>query len=90
MFKLDTKNKPRGRLVREADPDEQCVRVYKNSPEDLMLQIWDGRRYLLVALYPQEARAIADALVETADAIQFGNKPMSNAELVAIVTGKGA
>jgi hypothetical protein len=86
MYKLETRNKPRGRLVREADPNVQCVRVYKNSPNDLMLQLWAGKRYMLVALSPQEARDIASELVAVADKIQLGES-ISGAALTAIITG---
>jgi len=67
MFKIETRNKPRGKIVREGAPDDKCVRVYRNSPDDLILQIWNGKRYMLVVLYPQEARAIAAQLIADAD-----------------------
>ena len=70
MYRIVTRNKPRSKLVREVDPDTRCVRVYKNSPEDMHLQIWDGKRYMLVALFPEEARSIARALVEAAEVIE--------------------
>lgn len=67
MFKIETRNRPRGKLVREGDPDAKCVRVYRNSPDDLILQLWSGKRYMLVTLYPGEARSIAEQLVAVAD-----------------------
>jgi hypothetical protein len=74
MLALTTKNKPRGKLVREQDPDNQIVRVYKNSPHDLILQLWAGNRYMAVALEPAEARAIAEELVNVADAIEWNKQ----------------
>lgn len=62
MYKIETRSRPRSKLVRDADSALHCVRVYKHSPEDLILQIWDGKRYMLVALFPEEAREIAGAL----------------------------
>jgi hypothetical protein len=68
MFKLETKNPPRTKLVKEQAYIPGAVRVYKNSPSDMILQMWmPNGRYMLVALYPAEARAIADALYATAD-----------------------
>jgi len=61
MFRIDTTNKPRGMLVRRTEP-AHCVRVWKHSPEDIALQLWTGNRYVMVALLPEEARDIADAL----------------------------
>ena len=66
-YKLETRNVPRGRFVREQDPANKIVRVYRNSPEDLILQIWKGRSHLLVALDASEARFIAEALLATAN-----------------------
>jgi hypothetical protein len=83
MFRLETRNKPRGKLVRDAD-ESTCVRIYKESPETLLLQIWAGKRYMAVSLLPQEARAIAEAIVAAADEIQLG-EPMSGDELLALV-----
>lgn len=79
MYKLITRNKPRGALVRNAD-DTHGVRVYKNSPETLNLQIWSGRRYMLVSLSPQEARDIAGELVADADMIEHRQEPVSSVE----------
>jgi hypothetical protein len=69
MFRIETRNPPRSKLVKDAD-EASCVRVYKHSPEDLMLQIWSGKRYMMVALFPEEARAIAAQLVAAADAVE--------------------
>lgn len=83
MFKIETKNKPRSKLVRDADPSSQCVRVYKASPEEVMLQLWSGNRYTLVALMPGEARAIAEQLVVIADELQL--KPLADGELTKLL-----
>ena len=84
---LDTQNRPRSKFVREQDPSNQKVRVYRNSPEDLILQLWNGRRYTLIALLPAEARAIAQALIEIADELQL--EPLSEGELQRIVRAGG-
>jgi hypothetical protein len=69
MWKLNTHNKPRSKFVRDAVGDAHCVRVYKNLPDSLILQLWSGKRYTLIALAPDEARAIAHELVAVADII---------------------
>jgi hypothetical protein len=69
MFTFETINKPRGALVRGATNDLRCVRVFRNSPEDLILQIWNDKRYMLVALHPAEAHRIALALIKEAEGI---------------------
>jgi hypothetical protein len=69
MYKIETRNRPRGKRVPDGDPDAGCVRIYKNSPQDLILQLWDGKRYMAVALFPHEARYIANELVAAADAV---------------------
>lgn len=71
MFRLETVNKPRGRLVRAgSDSDAFCVRVYRNSPSDLILQLWSGKRYMLVVLEQAEARAIAQELLTVSDTVE--------------------
>lgn len=84
MFKLETRNPPRGKLVREGDPDAKCVRVYRNSPDHLILQLWSGKRYMLVTLYPAEARMIAEQLDAVADELDGMH---SHPGLVAKVDG---
>lgn len=70
MFRLETKNKPRGKLVRAgSDSDSFCVRVYRNSPSDLILQLWSGKRYMLVVLERVEACAIAQELWTVSDTV---------------------
>jgi hypothetical protein len=69
MTKVTIRNKPRGRIVRDGDPDLHAVRVYQSTPEDIALQIWAGKRYLLAALSPAEARAIGAELIACADAL---------------------
>lgn len=88
MFRLETKNKPRGKLVREQDPNNKTVRVYKNSPYDINLQLWSGRSYMLVALEPAEARAIGEQLIEVADKmIESHLTPLPEGELIEIIKG---
>jgi hypothetical protein len=70
MYKLETRNKPRGKLVREQDPHAHCVRIYPGSPDEIMLQLWSGKRYMLVALQPAEARAIGETLMSWATLIE--------------------
>lgn len=74
MYVLKTRNKPRSALVKGADPDDSVVRVYKSSPQDLILQLWSGRRYMLVALFPAEARTVAKELLACADAVDAGSQ----------------
>jgi hypothetical protein len=70
MFRLKTINAPRGKLVRDTYGDE-CARVYQTS-YDVTLQLWSGKRYMLVQLSAAEARAIAEQLVKVADNITGG------------------
>ncbi len=71
MFRLVTKNKPRGKLVRAgSDSDAFCVRVYRNSPDDLILQLWSGKRYMLVVLEQSEAQKIAQELWAVSDTVE--------------------
>jgi hypothetical protein len=69
MLRIDTVNSPRSGFVRDTEP-AACVRVYRNSPDTVVLQIWNGRRYLLVHLLPVEARGIALQLNDLADEVQ--------------------
>ena len=71
-YRLKTRCMPRSKLVRDGDPTDRLVRVWKNSPEDLTLQIWSGKRYTLVNLYPDEARDIAAELLAVAKSIEEG------------------
>lgn len=84
MYRLETKNKPRSKLVREQAYGPGCVRVYRASTEDIMLQMWcPNGRYTLVALSPAEARAVAEELVAVADSFLT---PLEPGELEHIVT----
>jgi hypothetical protein len=65
-YRIETRNGPHGHFVRDADPYAKCVRIYPGSPEDIILQIWGGKRYMLVALLPSEARKIAAHLMSLA------------------------
>jgi hypothetical protein len=47
-----------GRVV----PDSTGVRAYCSSPEDLILQLRGAKTGMLVALYPNEARALIEQL----------------------------
>lgn len=71
MFRIVTKNRPRGKLVRAgSDGDAFCVRVYRNSPSDLILQLWSGKRYMLVVLEQSEAQTIAQELLTVSDTVE--------------------
>ncbi len=71
MFRIVTKNKPRGKLVRAgSDSDAFCVRAYRNSPSDLILQLWSGKRYMLVVLEQSEAQAVAQELLVVSDTVE--------------------
>ena len=82
MYRLETHNTPRSKIVRENDPDTKCVRVYQRSPEEIALQIWAGKRYMIVSLSAAEARAIAEVLVTLADEQLT---PFSSEDLLALV-----
>jgi hypothetical protein len=70
MLVVKTKNQPRSKFVREQKGFDGCVRVYQNSPGDVVLQLWcPTGRYTLAILSPQEARQIAGELNAIADAI---------------------
>lgn len=85
MFRLMTRNPPRSRLVKDQKYGTGSVRVYPYSPEDIALQLWcPNGRYALVALSPREARAIGEALIEAADAVQL--TPLEASALEKIVT----
>jgi len=68
MLSIETVNSPRSSFVRDAEP-AACVRVYRNTPDTVVLQIWNGRRYMLVQLLPVEARGIANQLNDLADEV---------------------
>jgi hypothetical protein len=61
MFRIETRNKPRGHILRNSEGDF-CVRVYKNDPTTINLQICAGKRWLLVSLSKDEAIEIADRM----------------------------
>ena len=50
----------------DQDPDDNCVRLYRSSPEDVTLQIRTTKAFATVTLSFAEARRIAaDLLDET-------------------------
>jgi hypothetical protein len=61
MTEYNTANK--ARLHRYHGHAEPHVRVYKQSPEDLNLQISLGKRAVSLSLSPTEAEAIANLLL---------------------------
>jgi hypothetical protein len=73
------KNSPRENI-----PEESCVRLYKQSPEDICLQIRGEKRFASVTIFPQEARQIAEALIEIADLFL---EPLAPGELLRIAVG---
>jgi hypothetical protein len=77
-----TRNTPRVQNSKHAEPG--CVRVYKQSPEDICLQIRGERRFASVSIFPDEARRIAELLIETADKFL---QPLAAGELEKTVTG---
>lgn len=84
MFRIETKNAPRSKHVREMPYGLGAVRVYQHSPEDIALQLWcPNGRYTLVALFPEEARAIGEQLIALADEHLT---PLEPGELQKIIT----
>ena len=63
---LATRNKPRRNVVREDLSGQDCLRVYRNSPEDVMLQMRRTKDYIGIALSFDEARALAAMLIAAA------------------------
>jgi hypothetical protein len=59
---IQTRNKPRRKIVKEMD-GQDCVRVYRNSPEDVVLQIRRKNDFIQIALMFDEAKEIADKLL---------------------------
>jgi hypothetical protein len=63
---IQTRNAPRQTIIRSKDPDDQkayWVRAYRQSPEDVYLQLrWKGR-YVGVSLTFDEARALGAHLI---------------------------
>jgi hypothetical protein len=70
---------------KENIPEESCVRLYKRSPEDICLQIRGEKRFASVSIYPQEARQIAEALMQIADLFL---EPLAPGELLRIATSQ--
>src|SRR5262245_49784126 len=84
MWKIETRNQPRSTLVKEQKHSPGCVRVYQGSPEDINLQLWcPTGRYTLVALFPAEARAIAEALIKAADKLLTPLEPETLTAIIA-------
>lgn len=61
---LDTQNKPRRNIAREPLTSPNCVRVWRNSPEDVMLQLRRTNDYICISLSFDEARQLAAMLIE--------------------------
>jgi hypothetical protein len=59
---IETKNKPRRKIVRDMN-GQDCVRVYRNSPEDVVLQIRRKNDFIQIALMFDEAKEVADKLL---------------------------
>src|SRR5712692_4679481 len=64
---LTTRNKPRRNIASEELNSPNSVRVYRASPEDVMLQLRRTKDYISIALSFAECRALAAMLVEAAD-----------------------
>ena len=68
MFRIETNNPPRTKLVKEQAYGPGSVRIYQGNSENVALQMWcPNGRYTLVMLTSSEARAIAEALQTEAD-----------------------
>lgn len=65
-FILALKNKITSRRVKDMNA-QNCARAYRNSPEDVMLQLRRVTDYIGVALQFDEARRIGKALIAAAD-----------------------
>ena len=64
---LTTRCKPRRNVAREELSSPNSVRVYRASPEDVMLQLRRTKDYVGIALSFAECRALALMLVDAAD-----------------------
>ena len=65
---IQTRNKPRRNMASDgALSSPNTVRVWRNSPEDVMLQLRRTKDYISIALTFEEARQIAAMLVEAVD-----------------------
>lgn len=65
-FILALKNKIACHRVKDMNA-QNCARAYRNSPEDVMLQLRRTNDYIGVALQFDEARRIGKALIAAAD-----------------------
>lgn len=63
---IQTPTRPtfRNRTDSNAYTGDHGVRAYRSSPEDMMLQLWGGKRFGSVALNLTEATALRDKLNE--------------------------
>jgi hypothetical protein len=61
---LMTTNKPRIRIVGKALTAQNSVRAYRQSPEDICLQIRLETRFAQVSLTFEEAEALAKLLID--------------------------
>jgi hypothetical protein len=59
---IETKNKPRRTIIKEMT-EQNCVRVYRSSPQDVILQIRRKNDIVQIALMFDEAKEIADKLL---------------------------
>ena len=70
MTVITTRNKPRRSIVKDMTA-QNCVRAYRHSPEDIMLQVRRSNDYVGIALTFDEVRtlivALEVALPENAD-----------------------
>lgn len=64
---LATRCKPRRNIAREDLDSPNSVRVYRASPEDVMLQMRRVKDYIGIALTFDEARELAAMLIAACD-----------------------
>jgi len=64
---IATRHAPNRTIVRDGMTSQNAVRCYRNSPEDVMVQIRRIKEYVSVALTFDEAREFGQALIDAAN-----------------------
>lgn len=59
---INTRNSPRRSIVGTDMTAKHCVRAYRSSPEDVLLQLRRSNDYVAVSLTFAEALELAEAL----------------------------
>jgi hypothetical protein len=62
---IPTRNKPRRTIVGDGMTAQNSIRVYRQSPGDVLLQIRRSKDIVSVALMFEEAWQLVDLLIDT-------------------------